>query len=699
MKKIVNKEDMMIKVGKWIAKHKVLIVLISMILLIPSVIGMAATRVNYDILSYLPDSLETVEGQDIMVDEFGMGAFSMVVVEDMDLKDVAALKEKFQDVEHVKDVLWYDSVADLSIPVSMIPDKFKDAFFNGDATMMIALFDNTTSSDAAMEAVTDMRKIANEQCFISGMSGVVTDIKNIALEEMPIYVVIAAGLSLLVLLLAMDSLVVPILFLLSVGLAVLYNLGSNIFLGQVCYITKSLTAVLQLGVTMDYSIFLLNSFEAYKKKYDEKERAMAHAIADTFKSVAGSSVTTIAGFLALCVMTFALGRDMGIVMAKGVVIGVVCCVTVLPAMILVFDKAIEKTKHKALLPNMDKASGFITKHYKVWLIVFLVLLYPAIYGNNHTQIYYNIDKSLPATLASNVANDKLKEDFDMSTMHMILLRNGLDSKQKTQMLDKIDEIDGVKWSLGMNSLIGPSFPESMIPSNVREMLESDNYEVQFVCSEYSSATDECNAQLASIQKIVKEYSPDSMVIGEAPLMKDLQDTTDVDLQRVNILSMAAIFVIILFVFKSISLPFVLLAVIEFAIYVNMAIPYYQGVTLPFVASIVIGAIQLGATVDYAILMTSNYQKQRHLGKTKKESISIAHKFSMKSIIVSGCSFFAATFGVALYSQVDMIGSICTLLARGAVISTVVVLLVLPAMFMVFDPIIVRTSKGFLPDKK
>lgn len=699
MKKIVNKEDMMIKVGKWIAKHKVLIVLVSMILLIPSVIGMAATRVNYDILSYLPDSLETVEGQDIMVDEFGMGAFSMVVVEDMDLKDVAALKEKFQDVEHVKDVLWYDSVADLSIPVSMIPDKFKDAFFNGDATMMIALFDNTTSSDAAMEAVTDMRKIANEQCFISGMSGVVTDIKNIALEEMPIYVVIAAGLSLLVLLLAMDSLVVPILFLLSVGLAVLYNLGSNIFLGQVCYITKSLTAVLQLGVTMDYSIFLLNSFEAYKKKYDEKERAMAHAIADTFKSVAGSSVTTIAGFLALCVMTFALGRDMGIVMAKGVVIGVVCCVTVLPAMILVFDKAIEKTKHKALLPNMDKASGFITKHYKVWLIVFLVLLYPAIYGNNHTQIYYNIDKSLPATLASNVANDKLKEDFDMSTMHMILLRNGLDSKQKTQMLDKIDEIDGVKWSLGMNSLIGPSFPESMIPSNVREMLESDNYEVQFVCSEYSSATDECNAQLASIQEIVKEYSPDSMVIGEAPLMKDLQDTTDVDLQRVNILSMAAIFVIILFVFKSISLPFVLLAVIEFAIYVNMAIPYYQGVTLPFVASIVIGAIQLGATVDYAILMTSNYQKQRHLGKTKKESISIAHKFSMKSIIVSGCSFFAATFGVALYSQVDMIGSICTLLARGAVISTVVVLLVLPAMFMVFDPIIVRTSKGFLPDKK
>ena len=689
----------MIKFGKWIAKHKVLIVIISMLLLIPSFLGMAATRVNYDILSYLPDSLETVEGQDIMVDEFGMGAFSMVVVEDMELKDVAKLKEKFQDVEHVKDVLWYDSVADLSIPVSMIPAKFKDGFFNGDATMMIALFDDTTSSDAAMEAVTDMRKIANEQCFISGMSGVVTDIKNIALQEMPIYVVIAACLSLLVLLLAMDSLVIPVLFLLSVGLAVVYNLGSNIFLGEVCYITKSLTAVLQLGVTMDYSIFLLNSFEAYKKKYDAKDRAMAHAIADTFKSVAGSSVTTIAGFLALCVMTFALGRDMGIVMAKGVVIGVICCVTVLPAMILVFDGVIEKTKHKPLIRSMDKPSGFITKHYKVWLLIFLILLYPAVYGNNHTQIYYNIDKSLPATLDSNVSNEKLKEDFDMSTVHMVLLKNGLDSKEKTQMLDQIDKVDGVKWSLGMNSLIGPTFPESMIPSNIKEMLQSDNYEVQFICSEYSSATDECNAQLDEIQKIVKKFSPESMVIGEAPLMKDLQDTTDVDLQRVNILSMAAIFVIILFVFKSISLPFILLAVIEFAIFVNMAIPYYQGVTLPFVASIVIGAIQLGATVDYAILMTSNYQKQRHLGKTKKEAISIAHKFSMKSIIVSGCSFFAATFGVALYSKVDMIGAICTLLARGAVISTIVVLLVLPAMFMVFDPIIVHTSKGFLPDKK
>ena len=689
----------MIKVGKWIAKHKVLIVLIGLVLLVPSVLGIAATRVNYDILSYLPESLETVEGQDIMVDEFGMGAFSMGVVENMEMKDVAALKAKFENIDHVEDVLWYDSVADLSFPVDMLPSKIKDVFFKGNATMMIALFDNTTSSDAAMEAVTEMRKIATKECYISGMSGVVTDIKNVALEEMPIYVVVAAVLSFLVLCLSMDSLVVPILFLLSVGLAVLYNLGSNIFLGSVCYITKSLTAVLQLGVTMDYSIFLLNSFEAYKKKYEDKDRAMAHAIADTFKSVAGSSVTTIAGFLALCVMTFALGRDMGIVMAKGVVIGVICCVTILPAMILLFDKAIEKTRHKALIPSLDRASEFITKHYKVWIIVFLVLLFPAIYGNNHTQIYYNIDKSLPATLPSNVANEKLKDEFDMSTVHMVLLKEGLDSQQKTEMLNKMDKVDGVKWALGLNSFIGPTFPESMLPSDLKSMLASDDYEIQFICSEYSSATDECNAQLAEIQKIVKEYSPESMVIGEAPLMKDLQDTTDVDLQRVNILSIAAIFVIILLVFKSISLPFILVAVIEFAIFVNMAIPYYQGVTLPFVASIVIGAIQLGATVDYAILMTSNYQKQRHLGKSKKDSISIAHKFSMKSIIISGCSFFAATFGVALYSKVDMIGSICTLLARGAVVSTIVVLVVLPAMFMIFDPIIVRTSKGFLPDKK
>ena len=686
------------KFGNWKPKHKVIIVIISMLLLIPSFLGMAATRVNYDILSYLPESLETVEGQDIMVDEFGMGAFSMVVVEDMELKDVAALKEKFQNVEHVKDVLWYDSVADLSIPVSMIPEKFKDGFFNDDATMMIALFDNTTSSDAAMEAVSDMRKIANEQCFISGMSGVVTDIKNLALEEMPIYVVIAACLSLLVLLLAMDSLVIPVLFLLSVGIADVYNLGTNIFFGEVCYITKSLTAVLQLGVTMDYSIFLLNSFEAYKKKYDSKVRAMGHAIADTFISVAGSSVTTIAGFLALCVMTFALGRDMGIVMAKGVVIGVLCCVTLLPALVLTFDGAIEKTTHKPLLPSFDKASAFITKHYKVWLIIFLVMLFPAIHGNNNLKNYYNIDKSLPSTLDSNVANAKLQETFDMNNVHMVLLKKGLTSKEKTEMLDQIKDVDGVKWALGMDSFVGAAFPDTMIPSNLKKMLESDEYEMEFICSKYKTATDEVNNQIDEIQKIVKGYSPESMVIGEAPLTKDLQDVTDVDLKTVNTISILAIFIIIMVVFKSISLPFILVAVIEFAIFVNMSVPYYQGKEVVFVASIVIGCIQLGATVDYAILMTSRYQKERGLGKSKKESIAIAHKTSMKSIVISGCSFFAATFGVGLYTQVDMIGSITNLLSRGAVISTLVVLFILPAMFMIFDSLICHTSIGFAKKK-
>ncbi|MDC7286554.1 efflux RND transporter permease subunit [Blautia schinkii] len=690
----------MIKTGKWIAKHKKFILLLGILLLIPSVIGVVNTRINYDILSYLPDTLETVEGQDIMVDEFGMGAFSMVVVEDMELKDVASLKQKIESVDHVKDVLWYDSVMDLSVPVEMLPKDLREAFFQGDATMMIALFDNTTSSDEAMDAVSQMRKLASEQCFVSGMTGVVTDIKNISLKEMPIYVVIAAVLSLLVLCLAMDSLVVPVLFLVSIGVAILYNLGSNIFLGEISYITKALTAVLQLGVTMDYSIFLLNCYEDNKKRFPgDNERAMAHAISNTFKSVVGSSVTTVAGFVALCFMTFTLGRDIGIVMSKGVIIGVLCCVTLLPSMILVFDKAIEKTKHKSIIPNLDKVSGFVTKHYKVWILVFLVMLYPAIYGNNHTEVYYNIDKSLPASLPSNVANAELEDVFHMNTVHMVLLEKGMDAREKTEMLKKLEDVDGVEWALGMNSFIGPAFPEQMVPDNIRSMLESDNYELQFICSKYRAATDEVNDQISEIQDIVKQYSPTSMVIGEAPLTKDLADVTDVDLKNVNIISIAAIFVIIMIVFKSLSLPFILVAVIEFAICVNMAFPYYQGTTLPFVASIVIGTIQLGATVDYAILMTSRYQRERHLGKGKKEAIAIAHKTSMKSVLISGCSFFAATFGVGLYSQVDMIGAICTLLSRGAIISTFVVLLVLPAMFMIFDPVICHTSIGFLPKKE
>ncbi|MDO5135708.1 MAG: MMPL family transporter [Eubacteriales bacterium] len=688
------------KAGKWIAKHKIWILLIGFLLLVPAYLGMAATRVNYDVLSYLPDTLETVKGQDIMVDQFGMGAFSMIVVEDMDLKDVSALKEEIQQVEHVEKVLWYDSVMDISIPVEMLPKKLREAFFRGDATMMIALFDDTTSSDASMEALTQIRKLAKEKTFVSGMTGIVTDIKRLALEEMPVYVMIASLLSLVVLMVAMESFLVPLFFLVSVGIAILYNLGTNLFLGEISYITKALTAVLQLGVTMDYSIFLLNSYEENKQRFPgDRERAMSHAIANTFKSVAGSSVTTVAGFIALCAMTFALGKDMGIVMAKGVIIGVICCVTILPAMLLTFDGAIQRTKHKPLIPSLDGISEFITRHYKLWLLIFFVLLIPAVYGNNHVKVYYNIDKSLPADLESNVANAKLSQEFDMSNVHMALLKNGMDTQEKNRMLEEIKNVDGVKWALGMDSFVGPAFPETMIPKDIRKMLKSEEYEMVFICSQYKTATDEVNRQIAEIQEIVKSYSPQSMVIGEAPLTKDLADVTDVDLFNVNILSIGAIFLIITLVFKSISLPFILVAVIEFAVFVNMAIPYYQGKELVFVASIVIGTIQLGATVDYAILMTSRYQKERYLGKGKKEAIQIAHKTSMKSILISGCSFFAATFGIGLYSKVDMISGITNLLARGAVISTVVVLTILPGLFMVFDPLICRTSAGFRKKEK
>jgi hypothetical protein len=685
----------MVKVGKWIAKHRYLILLLGFLLLIPSVIGIVKTRINYDLLSYLPESLETVEGQDILVDEYGMGAFSMVVIEDMELKDVQKLKNQFSEVEHVKDVLWYDDLADISLPVDMIPDDLRETFFQGDATMMLVLYDNTTSSDEAMEAVTTMRKMVNEQCFISGMTGVVTDIKNIALQELPIYVVIAAALSFIVLLVTTEYFLVPVFFLISIGVAILYNLGTNIFLGEISYITKALTAVLQLGVTMDYSIFLLHSYEENKLRFPgDKERAMGHAISNTFKSIVGSSVTTVAGFLALCCMTFALGKDLGIVMAKGVIVGVICCVTLLPSMILVFDKPIEKTKHKPLLKNIERPSAFIIKHYKAWLLIFLVLLFPAVYGNNHTEVYYNISQSLPETLPCNVASQKLEDEFQMSTMHMILMDKNIDSKEKREMIDEIEDVDGVKWSIGLSSFFGPLIPDSMIPSNVKEMLQSDQYELAFICSEYESATAEVNQQIASIDKIVKSHDSSAMVIGEAPLMKDLEDVTNIDLRNVNLISMVAIFIIIMVIFKSISLPIILVAVIEFAIAVNMAIPYYQGISLPFVASIVVGTIQLGATVDYAILMTSRYQKERMAGKGKKEAIAIAHQSSMGSIITSGLSFFAATFGVAFYSQVDMIGSICTLLSRGALISMIVVILVLPAMFIVFDKVICKTTIGF-----
>lgn len=683
----------MVKFGKFITKHKLIILLLGVLLIIPSMIGMIKTRINYDVLSYLPDSLETVSGQNVMVDEFGMGAFSMVVVENMENKDVVALKEKLEKVEHVEKIIWYDSVADISLPTDMLPNELKEALFNGNATMMIALFDNTTSSDDTMQAVTEMRKEVKDQAFISGMSGIVTDIKNLVQAELPIYIVIAAVLALLVLLLTMESIVTPVLFLICIGLAILYNMGTNIFFGEISYITQALTAVLQLGVTMDYSIFLLESYQANKERFDnDKERAMAHAIGNTFKSVVGSSITTVAGFAALCFMTFALGRDLGIVMAKGVIIGVIVCITLLPALILFFDKWIDKTTHRAIFPDFHKASAFITKHRILPLILFVILFVPALYGNNHVKVYYNLDQALPQTLDSAIANKKLEEKFNMNNMHVLLLKNGLTNKEKNDMKTEIEKVDGVKWMLGMNSIVGASVPDDMIPSKYKDMLKSDNWELQFICSDYKTATDEVNAQIASIHDIVKKYSKDSMVIGEAPLTKDLEDVTDIDLARVNYMSIGAIFLIILLTFKSISLPIILVSVIEFAIFLNMSIPYYSGTELPFVASIVIGTIQLGATVDYAILMTTRYHKERVINqKGKKESIEIAHKASMKSIIISGLSFFAVTFGVSAYSSIDMINAICTLLSRGAVISTISVILVLPAMLYLFDKVICKTT--------
>ena len=684
---------MVIKFGKWLTIHKADVLINAFLLLIPATIGYVSTRINYDLLSYLPNSLETVSGQDTMVDEFGMGAFSMIVVEDMEKKDIVALKEKLKKVNHVEDVIWYDDAMDITVPTEMLPDKLREGLFNGNATMMIALFDNTTSADSTMDAITEMRGIVKKQAFISGMSGVVTDIKNLAMAEMPIYVVVAAVLSLLILLLTMDSLVTPFIFLLGIGMAIVYNMGTNMVFGEISYITQALTAILQLGVTMDYSIFLLESYEANKVRYDgDKNRAMAHAISNTFTSVTSSSVTTIAGFAALCFMTFKLGMDLGLVMAKGVIIGVIVCLTVLPALILCFDKAIDKTTHKNLIPNLDGLSKKIVKGWPVVLVLFLVLLGPAMYGNSNYEIYYDIAGALPQSLDSAVANKKLEEKFNMNSTHIVLMKNGMASKEKSEMLKKIEDVKGVKWALGIDSFKGVSIPSSMIPKKLESKLKSDNYEIAFVCSDYKAATDEVNSQIADINKIVKKYSKDSMVIGEAPLTKDLQDVTDIDLVNVNYVSVAAIFLIILITFKSILIPVILVMVIEFAIFLNMSVPFYTHESLPFVASIVIGTIQLGATVDYAILMTSRYHKERVVRrKSKKEAIDIAHKTSIKSIMISGMCLFASTFGVTMSSSIDMIKSICTLLSRGAVISTIVVILVLPAMLTVFDKWICKTT--------
>lgn len=689
----------MVVFGKKVVKFRIPILIISILLLIPAGLGYVNTRVNYDVLTYLPEDIETMQGQDILVKDFGTGAFSMFIVDGMEDKEVSALKAKIENVEHVQKVLWYDSLADISMPKSMIPKDVYEVFNSDTGTMMAIFFDEGTSSDGTMDAIGEIRKLAGKQCFLSGMSAIVTDTKNLAEKETPLYVLIAVVLAVIVLGLTMDSYFIPLLFMLSIGMAIVYNLGSNYFFGEISYITKALAAVLQLGVTLDYSIFLMHSYEEQQVRYNgDKERAMAHAISQTFSSVIGSSVTTVAGFIALCFMTFTLGMDIGVVMVKGVILGVIACVTILPSMILCCDKWIMKTMHKPFLPDIGRISDKVTKRYMIYVIIFLVLLFPAIYGNNHTAVYYNLDETLPKDLPSIIANEKLKKDYDMNTTHMILVDSSVEPADVAKMIDKMDDVDGVKWALGLDALIGPAIPQSMIPDSVTDMLKNDKYQLLLVNSEYKVASDELNAQIKDLNKILHKYDKGGMLIGEGPLTADLIDITDTDFKTVSMVSIGIIFVIILILFKSISLPVILVGVIEFAIFVNMGIPYYTGTKLPFVASIVIGTIQLGSTVDYAILMTTRYKRERNHGAEKYDAITTAHRASAQSIMVSALSFFAATIGVGLYSNIDMISSLCILMARGAIISMIVVIFVLPSMFMVFDKVIVKTSKGFLPAK-
>lgn len=687
----------MVKVGKKIVKFRVPILILSIILLIPAVWGYVNTRINYDVLTYLPEDIETMQGQEIMTNDFGIGAFSMLMVDGMEDKEIVKLKEKVEKVDGVENVLWYDSLADISVPQSVLPSKLYDEYNTEDGTMMAVFFKDGTSSDETMKAITEIRKITGEQCFLSGMSAIVEDTKELAEKETPLYVLIAVVLSALVLAITMESIFVPVLFLLSIGIAIVYNLGTNVFFGEISYITKALAAVLQLGVTMDYSIFLMHSYQEQQVRYNgDKERAMAHAISQTFSSVIGSSVTTVAGFIALCFMSFTLGKDIGIVMAKGVIFGVLVCVTVLPSMILCCDKLIEKAKHKPLLPDIGRISDKVTKRYVIYVVAFVILLFPAIYGNNHTGVYYNLDESLPKDLPSVIANTKLKEDYNMNTTHMILVDSSVAGSDVKKMSQEIEKVDGVKWVLGLDNLVGSGVPADMLPESVTGMLKNDKYQLLMVNSTYKVATDKVNKQIEQIDKIMDKYDKGAMLVGEGPLTKDLINITDTDFKRVSAVSIGIVFVIILLLFKSVTIPVILVGVIEFAIFVNMGIPFYTGTKLPFVASIVIGTIQLGATVDYAILMTTRYQRERSRGAGKFDAITTAHKFSAQSIIVSALSFFAATIGVGLYSNIDMISSLCILMARGALISMVVVVLILPSLFMVFDKIIVKTSKGFRP---
>lgn len=688
---------MMIKFGKAVVKLRIPILILSILLLIPAGIGYLNTRVNYDILTYLPEDIETMKGQDILLEEFGTGAFSFCVVEGMEPRDVAVMREQMAEVPHVKSVIWYDSLADISIPIEMLPDEIYEFFNNDekDSTMLAVLYDTSMSADETMDAIEELREVVQGRCYISGMSAVVTDTKNLSNQETPIYVLIAVVLAVVVLSLTMDSAIAPLFFLLSIGMAIVYNLGTNVLQGEISYVTQALAAVLQLGVTMDYSIFLWHSYEEQQGRFPgDKKRAMAHAISNTITSVVGSSITTVAGFIALCFMSFTLGMDLGIVMAKGVVFGVICCVTVLPSMILVFDKAVEKTKHKVIIPDLGRIADWVVRHYAVFLVVFLVILGPALYGYNHTDVYYDLAGTLPKSLDSIAANDKLNEDFEMGATHMIIADSSLSSKNARAMLDEIGKVDGVKMALGFDSLVGPGIPKEFIPDDVKEVMINGNYQMMLVGSEYAVASDEVNAQCEEINRIIKKYDTSAMLIGEAPCTKDLIEITDQDFKTVSIVSIGAIFVIIALVFKSVSLPIILVAVIEFAIFINMGIPAYTNTTLPFIASIVIGTIQLGATVDYAILMTTKYKKARYRGADKRDAVVTALQNSIQSVIVSAFSFFAATFGVGMYSNIDMISSLCLLMARGAIISMFVVIFILPSMFMVFDKVICATSVGF-----
>lgn len=692
----------MIKFGKKVVKFRVPILIISFLLLIPSALGYLHTRINYDILSYLPGDIETMEGQEILLDEFGTGAFSVCVIQGMEDKQITVLENELKEVDHVKDVLWYGAIADISVPIEILPGELKDALQNAEngSQLMIVTFDTSMSADETLEAVEEIRGLTDQQCLLSGMSAVVTDIKKICNSEAIIYVVIAALLSALVLAVTMDSFLIPGIFLLSIGMAIIYNLGTNMISGEISFITQALAAVLQLAVTMDYSIFLWHSYEENQERYPgDKNRAMAHAISQTVSSVVGSSITTIAGFLAMCFMTFTLGMDLGIVMAKGVVFGVAGCVTILPAMILVMDKWLEKTKHKPLIPDLGKIGGFVTKHYIIFIIIFLVVVGPMFYGQNHNRVYYDLMGTLPAELESVQAGNALENDFDMGATHIILADSDMPSNDAYNMEKELGEVKGVKLALGLDSVVGPAIPRELIPDNITEILNNGTYQMIYVMSEYKTGSDEVNEQCDTIREIVKRYDETAMLIGEAPCTQDLITITDKDFKTVNAVSILLIFVIIAVVLKSISLPVILVSVIEFAIFINMGIPHYTGTVLPFIASIVIGTIQLGATVDYAILMTNKYKRERNHGAGKREAVETALNSSLQSVIVSALSFFAATFGVGLYSSIDMISSLCVLLARGAIISLFVVAFILPAMFMVFDKLIIHTSIGFRSKQK